>query len=129
MILASAARFSFGRKLGSLLVLASLSAGAACSGEAVELSADGTALEPAITISGGVEVEVGHSLSLLASTTGAEDSGYSWRTGDDRIATVDGRGMITALYAGKVTITVTGRDSGLSAGRDVTVTDANQAGP
>ena len=123
------ARFSLRRAFGPLLVLASLGVGAGCSGEAVDLSAEGTTLEPAITISGGTEVEVGRSLSLQAITTGADDSAYSWRTSDDRVATVDGRGTITALFAGKVTITVTGLDSGLSAGREVTVTDANQTGP
>jgi hypothetical protein len=100
-----------------------------CSGEAVELAPDGAELEPTISISGVDQVEVGHNLLLHASTVGAVDEGYSWRSADDRIATVDVQGMLTGLFAGTVMITVTGRDTDLSAERDVIVTDANQSGP
>ena len=100
-----------------------------CSGEAVGLAPDGTEPAPTVLISGPIEVEIGHELLLRATTEGAEDHGYRWRTGDDRIASVDARGVLTGLFAGEVTITVVGLDSGLSADHTVTVTDASQVGP
>lgn len=78
---------------------------------------------PVVTTSGSHQVVVGAAISLSATTEGGTDTGYTWDTGDDDVATVDATGTVTGVAAGEVQITATGTDTGASGTHTVVVLD------
>lgn len=77
--------------------------------------------EARVEISGPVSVTVGQTIKLNASTVNDTDSGYTWTSANDAIATVDGTGTVTGVAAGETTITAKGSDTGKSATHGVVV--------
>jgi len=67
---------------------------------------------PAVSVSGAFSVLVGGALQLSAATTDGTDSGYTWASLDEAIATVDAAGLVTGVAQGEVIITATGADTG-----------------
>ncbi len=67
--------------------------------------------EPKVTISGPSAVKIGETITLEATTTDGEDSGYDWASSDEAIATV-ADGVVTGVAEGPVVITATGKDTG-----------------
>ncbi len=70
----------------------------------------GTSGDPAVVVTGAVYVQTGTSVTLTATTINATDSAYTWSSGDDGVASVDG-GTVTGVSPGEVWITATGVDS------------------
>jgi|GEM_PF-57025 len=66
---------------------------------------------PYVVVSGSVAIEVGDTITLEAQTINGEDSGYTWGSTDEVIATVDENGVVTGVAAGEASITATGKDS------------------
>ena len=69
------------------------------------------------------EIEVGQTLQLTATIQpeNATNKGYSWSSSDESVATVNENGLVSALAAGPVTITVTTTEGGKTATCAVTV--------
>ncbi len=69
------------------------------------------------------EIEVGQTLQLTATILpeNATNKGYSWSSSDESVATVNENGLVSALAAGPVTITVTTTEGGKTATCAVTV--------
>ena len=69
------------------------------------------------------ELKINESLGLKASISPADatNKDVTWATSDEKIAKVDENGKVTAVGAGKVTITVTTKDGGFKATCEVTV--------
>ncbi len=61
-------------------------------------------------------------LSYSVSPANATNKNATWRSNDETIATVDQNGVVTALRAGEVMISVTSADGGLVANTTITVT-------
>lgn len=59
-------------------------------------------------------IKVADSLQLTAVTTGAVDTGYSWQSTDEAIATVALSGLITGKSEGSCQIRATGNDTGVT---------------
>ncbi|MCI9034198.1 MAG: hypothetical protein HFJ08_09165 [Lachnospiraceae bacterium] len=60
-----------------------------------------------------VYIEVGKNTTLVATVKNyKEDSGVTWTTSDKKIATVDEKGVVTGVAAGKVTITAVTKEKG-----------------
>ena len=74
-----------------------------------------------VVIDGPHSMAVGERAELTAATDNGEDRGYVWASDDSGIASVDEEGMVTALTAGEVTITATGRSTGEEGERVITV--------
>ncbi len=53
------------------------------------------------------EVEVGKTVTLVATVTGNENTTVTWTSSDTAVATVDANGVVTGVKAGTVTITAT----------------------
>jgi GH25 family lysozyme M1 (1,4-beta-N-acetylmuramidase)/uncharacterized protein YjdB len=76
----------------------------------------------------GVSIAVGANTTLVATVTNYKsDSGVTWTTSDKNVATVDEKGVVTAVSVGSVTITATtneknNADKNLTATCTVTVT-------
>lgn len=67
----------------------------------------------------------------LTATVAPADAGnqnVTWSTSDDKIATVDQTGKVTAVAKGEATITVTTEDGGYTAACKVTVTETSGGG-
>ena len=75
-----------------------------------------------VEISGDHGLAVGATLTLSATTEGADDSGYTWASSNDSVATVDSSGVVTGVAVGETTITATGVDSGVSGDHAIVVT-------
>ena len=77
-----------------------------------------------------IKLYVGSSATLTAKVypDNATIKDVVWSSSDEKIATVDNNGEITALKAGKATITVTSVDSGVSASCVVTVENIKVTG-
>ena len=56
------------------------------------------------------EVEVGKTMQLSATVTGASNNAVTWSSSDDTKATVDANGVVTAVAAGSVIITATSQE-------------------
>lgn len=72
-----------------------------------------------------VSLNAGNTLQLIAEIfpESAENKTLRWSSSDEQVATVDGNGLVTAVGAGKATITVESQDgSGISASCVITVT-------
>jgi len=69
------------------------------------------------------DLNVGDTLALVASThpANAFESGLSWSSSDDAVATVDGDGNVKAISQGSATITATVPDGGRSASCNLTI--------
>jgi uncharacterized protein YjdB len=67
--------------------------------------------DPVITVAGAHSVQVGATLALTATTTSGTDSGYTWESADEAVATVSAAGVVTGVAAGETSITVTGVDT------------------
>lgn len=63
------------------------------------------------------EIEIGGTYELTAtiSPTSATNSNITWKSSDDRIATVNDKGLVTAISEGTATITATTEDGGFTA--------------
>ena len=70
---------------------------------------------PFISITGEFSLLVGMTSQLAATTTGGTDSGYTWSSSDDTVASVDAAGLVTGLRTGTAVITAAGTDTGASA--------------
>ncbi len=57
----------------------------------------------------------------------ATRTSVTWKSSDESVATVNAKGMVTAVAEGTATITVTTGDGGFTASCEVTVTDINKA--
>ena len=70
-------------------------------------------------------LQVGSAQQLEATITpdNAGNTGLSWSSSNDKIASVDADGVVEALKAGEATITVTTKDGGYTASCKVTVTE------
>ncbi len=69
------------------------------------------------------ELKVGETFTLIAivQPDNASNKKVSWSTGDAKIASVDGNGLVTAIGEGKTIITVTTDDGGATAGCELVV--------
>ncbi|MCC6621903.1 MAG: Ig-like domain-containing protein [Deltaproteobacteria bacterium] len=67
---------------------------------------------PSVTISGQHGIVVGAVTTLSAATVDGSDSGYTWASLDEAIATVSASGLVTGVAAGETTITATGSTTG-----------------
>ena len=69
------------------------------------------------------ELKINESLGLKASISPADatNKDVTWTSSDEKIAKVDGNGKVTAVGAGKATITVTTKDGNFKATCDITV--------
>ncbi|TNF30832.1 MAG: Ig-like domain-containing protein [Deltaproteobacteria bacterium] len=67
--------------------------------------------EMRVVVTGSSAVVVGETLTLSVETIGTDDSGYTWSSADETVATVDADGVVTGVSAGEVVITATGNDS------------------
>ena len=66
---------------------------------------------PTVAVTGDFTLAVGQESPLTATTQNGTDSGYTWASSDDAVATVDADGKVMAVAAGEATITATGKDS------------------
>ena len=69
-----------------------------------------TVTEPMIVLGGPVGVKIGETITLVAETIEGEDSGYSWASDDEAVATVVD-GVVTGVTEGDAKITATGLDT------------------
>ncbi len=86
---------------------------------------------PAVITSGGHQLLLGQTLQLTATTENATDTGYTFASGAQAVATVSPTGLVTGVAPGEAIITVTGVPSG-AVGRHpvvvvLTATDAMPA--
>jgi uncharacterized protein YjdB len=66
----------------------------------------------AVVVSGAFYLAIADTTTLTATTVGEDDSGYTWASSDEGVATVDvNTGVVTGVSDGQVTITATGIDS------------------
>ena len=72
------------------------------------------------------DVNVGKSVKLVPTVgpDNADDKSVTWKSSDEKVATVDQDGNVKAVATGKATITATTVDGGYSASCDVTVKEA-----
>ena len=66
-------------------------------------------------------------LNAIVRPSNAADTSVTWTSSDESIATVDGSGLVTGLAEGKVTITVTSNETGIS--NQCAITVVNLEGP
>jgi len=66
---------------------------------------------PQVVVTGNAAVKVGETITLAAETLFGTDTGYSWESSDDTIATVSDSGVVTGVATGEVVITATGDDT------------------
>ncbi|MFH2006372.1 MAG: Ig-like domain-containing protein [bacterium] len=66
---------------------------------------------PVVTVSGPLYVLVGSTAMFTPMTVNGTDSGYTWESSDEAVATVDATGNVTGMSVGAVTITATGADT------------------
>ena len=78
-------------------------------------------VEPVVVVVGNLVVRVDETVTMVAETVGGEDSGYTWTSGDDTVASVDD-GEVTGVTGGEVVITATGDDTGVAGVHAVVVT-------
>ena len=62
-----------------------------------------------------------YTLKATVNPSDASNKNVTWKSSDDKIATVDANGKVTAVAVGKATITVTTEDGGKTATCEVTV--------
>ena len=76
------------------------------------------------------ELEAGQSLTLVATVLpeDATNKNVTWSSSDDKVATVDATGKVTAVAEGEATITVTTQDGAKTATCVVTVKKASEPG-
>ncbi|MCB9554497.1 MAG: Ig domain-containing protein [Deltaproteobacteria bacterium] len=90
---------------------------------------DDNAAEVSVSISGKYSVEIGKKIALTASTKNGTDSAYTWKSSDEKVATVDGKGEVTGVAAGEAEITATGADSKAAGTHGIVVIAAGTGKP
>jgi len=113
-----------GGALGLLFVGAVFGPMGCAQPENIEVPVEVQIPEQRVVVTGATAVAIGATLTLAASTLGTDDSGYTWASADEAIATVDDNGTVTGLGAGEVVITATGVDSQLAGPHSVVVLPA-----
>ena len=83
--------------------------------------AEGATGAARVEVTGDLTVFVGDSTQFEAATIDGEDSGYTWESGDEGIATVDEAGLVTAVAPGDALITATGADTGAAGQHGIVV--------
>ncbi len=76
---------------------------------------------PVVAVTGTHAVKVGATLALSASTMDGTDTGYVWKSDDDKIATVDATGKVTGVAAGETLVSATGADTAAAGSHAVVV--------
>lgn len=79
---------------------------------AVVVTAMGT---PVVQLAGDTFVVVGATITLSATTVNGVDSGYTWTSSDEAVATIAADGTVTGVFPGTALMTATGDDTGASA--------------
>jgi uncharacterized protein YjdB len=79
--------------------------------------------DPEVFIAGPANVKVGETIQLTASTKFGTDAGYTWKTSDAAIATVDAAGNVKGIDIGPAVISATGNDTAVEATWNVYVWD------
>ncbi|WP_241569196.1 Ig-like domain-containing protein [Rosenbergiella collisarenosi] len=87
----------------------------------VEKAVTGIVVSPT---SANVAVGAKKQLSTIIAPSDASNTGVTWLSSDPTIATVDSKGLVSALKAGNATITATTADGGKTATSTITVTAA-----
>ena len=84
-----------------------------------------------VSISGDKEVTVGNTIKLTANIKpkDASNKDVVWKSNDKKIATVDSKGNVKGVKAGKVKITVTTVDGEKEAKIEITVKDKSTSNP
>lgn len=77
--------------------------------------------DPRVEVTGALSVFVGDTAQFEAGTTDGEDSGYTWESSDEGIATVDETGLVLAVAPGDALITATGADTGAAGQHGIVV--------
>ena len=92
---------------------------------AVTVNANKVAVESVSLSKGDLSLTEGETESLTATVKpdDATDKSVEWSSGDDKIATVDQSGKVSAIKAGSATITVTTKDGAKKSTCKVTVED------
>ncbi len=70
---------------------------------------------PTATVAAAVTtymLAIGGTTQATATTTNGTDSGYTWASSDDQVASVDATGLVTAVGPGEAVVTATGADTG-----------------
>ena len=80
-----------------------------------------TLSDPYVVVAGDFSLEVGDILVLTATTVNDTDASYTWSSGNDGVATVDGFGTVTGVFPGEAVITATGDDTGVEGALGVVV--------
>jgi len=81
-------------------------------GENGQNGQNGQTPDPMVQISGAHSVVAGSTIALSAMTADGTDTGYTWASTDEAVATVDDSGMVTGVAPGEADITATGADTG-----------------
>lgn len=104
---------------GEALITATGAESGAASNHVVVVSAvaDGAIV---VSVTGNPFVQTGASVTLMATTAGADDASYAWATSDETVATVEG-GVVMGVHPGQAQITATGSDTGESGSLTVVV--------
>ncbi len=112
---------------------ASVTATAVADGDAVvTVTGDTTAKSASVTITvatvivdpATAEILIGEEEELAATSSSAADTGFTWASSDDAVASVDAEGVVTGVAIGTATITATGAASGVSGEAAITVVNA-----
>lgn len=114
--------------LGLLMVGAVFGPVGCAEPENVEVPVEVEIPEQRVVVTGQSALPVGGTLALEAASVGIEDSGYTWASADDVIATVAEDGTVTGVSPGEVVITATGADSGKSGTHNVVVVSPDDPG-
>ena len=101
------------KRIQFFVVLIAIALLAACGGdtktETVEVDVEVAA--PSVKVTGDVAIEVGATAEFTATTADGEDTGYTWASSDEAVATVDEAGVVTGVAAGTAIITATGLET------------------
>lgn len=76
---------------------------------------------PVVRVTGDYAVEIGDSITLTATTLNGDDTGYTWASQNTDIATVDSKGLVTAVASGVAIITATGAETGAKGDHGIVV--------
>jgi hypothetical protein len=80
--------------------------------------------DPTVSVDGPLSLTMGETGQLEVTTANGEDSGYTFESSKEEVATVDEMGLVSALAAGEVLFTITGADTGATAVFGIVVLDS-----